>query len=182
MIALADTVLVLLCAGQSRRFGAENKLLHPLHGKPLVLHSAQMLAALPFAARIATVPEGEDELAGVLADAGFQTIPLAGEVTQPQSLDAGLEAALALSSAGICVALGDMPYVTAAHIEALATAAIANTPAASQGDGWTGPPWVASAGWVQAHRAALKAGLASQATPVAAPPAELKDIDTPSDL
>jgi molybdenum cofactor cytidylyltransferase len=182
MIALADTVLVLLCAGQSRRFGAENKLLHPLHGKPLVLHSAQMLAALPFAARIATVPEGEDELAELLADAGFQTIPLANEVTQPQSLGAGLEAALALSPTGICVALGDMPYVTAAHIEALANAASPSGPAASQGLGWIGPPWVAPAHWVNAHRASLRPSLAQDAMPVAAPPANLKDIDRLTDL
>jgi molybdenum cofactor cytidylyltransferase len=182
MIALADTALVLLCAGQSRRFGAENKLLHPLHGKPLVLHSAEMLAALPFAARIATVPAGEDALERVLADAGFQTIRLEGEVNQPQSLDAGIVVALALSPAGVCVALGDMPYVSARHIETLAAAATSDRPAASQGDGWLGPPWIAPAHWARAHRASLKAFLAKEATPVTAPPFTLKDIDTLSDL
>jgi CTP:molybdopterin cytidylyltransferase MocA len=182
MIALSDTALVLLCAGQSRRFGPTNKLLHPLGGKPLVLHAAQMLAALPFAVRLATVPEGEDVLDGLLAAAGFQTIPLADDVTQPQSLDAGLGAALALSPASVCVALGDMPYATAAHIEALADAATPAAPTASQGDGWIGPPWIAAADWVRTNRRAIKAALARQATPIAAPPAALKDIDTLSDL
>lgn len=38
--------LILLAAGLSRRFGSKNKLLHPVHGKPLYLHALERLDTL----------------------------------------------------------------------------------------------------------------------------------------
>ena len=54
MLRPETTALVLLAAGQSRRFGGD-KLGAPLLGKPLALHAADALAAIPFATRIAVV-------------------------------------------------------------------------------------------------------------------------------
>ena len=39
--------LVVLAAGASRRFGADNKLLQLLDGKPLLCHTLALAAALP---------------------------------------------------------------------------------------------------------------------------------------
>ena len=38
--------LVVLAAGASRRFGAANKLLQPLSGKPLLCHTLEVTAFL----------------------------------------------------------------------------------------------------------------------------------------
>ena len=50
MIAAEHVAAVLLAAGESRRFGAANKLLADLRGQPLVLHIAARLARLGIAA------------------------------------------------------------------------------------------------------------------------------------
>ena len=45
--------LVVLAAGASRRFGAANKLLQLLDGKPLLCHTLELAAALPVMQRTA---------------------------------------------------------------------------------------------------------------------------------
>ena len=40
------TVGILLAAGQSRRFGPTDKLMAPLHGRPLVTYAAATLRAV----------------------------------------------------------------------------------------------------------------------------------------
>ncbi len=182
MIALDRTIAVLLCAGQSRRFGDADKLLHPLAGKPLLCHAADLLAALPVAARIATVRQQAPLVSALLSAKGFmlETPPLGA--TQAVSLDCGLKAAMAHQPAAILLVLGDMPWVTSAHITALAASADAGRPAASMGDGWIGPPWIAPSSWVQANQHELKPALARDALLVSADHQILRDIDRRADL
>lgn len=76
--------LVVLAAGASRRFGAANKLLQLLDGKPLLCHTLELAAALPVMQRTAvcsveTAPLAE---AGRLYRAAE---PAAGAGTEPQS-------------------------------------------------------------------------------------------------
>lgn len=182
MIALEETVAVLLCAGHSRRFEGGDKLLFPLSDKPLVAHAAGMLASLPVVARIATVRPDQDALHGIMKGYGFELIEVGSDMTQQQSARAGIEAALALEPRAICLTLGDMPFVPASHIEALSDAAIETRPATSQGDGWVGPPWIASAEWVGANRSMLKAAISRDAVGVAPPKDVLRDIDCIADL
>ena len=107
--------LVLLAGGQSSRFGGP-KLIAPLGGRPLALHAAGMLAALPFAARYAVVGPDVPDLAAL----GYQTMPLSPPgALQAQSLALGVAAAAAGSARAVLVALADMPLVPAAHIHAL---------------------------------------------------------------
>jgi molybdenum cofactor cytidylyltransferase len=182
MIALEDTVALLLCGGQSRRFGAQDKLMHPLNGKALCAHAGQMLGSLALAHRLATVRDGATELGALLSTYDFEIISLPAQADQALSLQSGLDAALALNPAAVLVALGDMPFVRADHINALAAAATPSQPAASHGEGWVGPPWIASAEWIRLHRDDLKAAIKDQAVAVAAEPAEFRDIDTQLDL
>lgn len=182
MIALERTIAVLLCAGESRRFGAADKLLHPLAGKPLVTHAAAMLAGLPFAQKIATIRSDAPRLDAVLSAHNFVIVRTQPGASQANSLRCGLDAALAQNPEAILLALGDMPWVTAAHIAALAEAANDTRPAASCGDSWAGPPWLAPAQWVQAHVETLRPALLRDAAAVIADDQVLGDVDRPEDL
>ena len=55
MIAVEDTVLILLAAGRSDRFGEGNKLEQQFLARPLGLHVAVALEDMPFRERIVVV-------------------------------------------------------------------------------------------------------------------------------
>ncbi len=114
---------ILLAAGRGRRFdplGRRNKLLQPLEGEAVVVHSARhLLAALPRV--VAVVRDGEDAVAAQLASLGCEVVACA-------DADSGMAASLvhglrhAQAAQGWVVALGDMPRVRPATIAALARA------------------------------------------------------------
>ena len=82
--------LVVLAAGASRRFGAANKLLQLLDGKPLLCHTLELAAALPVMQRTAVCSV---ETAPLAKAAGF-TVLLnpQPELGQSHSLRLGLAA------------------------------------------------------------------------------------------
>ena len=114
-----EVAVLLLAAGQSRRMGADNKLLLPVGGKPMVRHAVE--AALASHAKSVVVVTGHEAeaLRGALADLPlvFAHNPdyasgLAG------SLKRGL-AALPGRPDAVLVQLGDMPAVTAEVLDRL---------------------------------------------------------------
>ncbi|KAA0109432.1 nucleotidyltransferase family protein [Methylobacterium sp. P1-11] len=119
---MSETGTILLAAGLGSRFGPEPKLLAHLDGKPLVRHAAE--AALGARPRpvVAVLGAHAEAVRGALV--GLDLIRVdnpdfrAGLAT---SLRAGLAALPASCSAAVIV-LGDMPRVTAAHIDRLADA------------------------------------------------------------
>lgn len=131
-IAPTRVVAILLAAGRSRRFGDSDKLCAMLAGRPLVYHAAATLGRIGFARRIAVVARG----ASLKLD-GFDIVEPEGEVSQSASLKAGLTAAGGADA--VLIALGDMPLVTAAHIEAL-MAAFDGRVAATRCEGRLMPP------------------------------------------
>lgn len=119
MIAPSKVAAILLAAGESRRFGDEDKLAQRYRGKPLVAHAARILASFPFARHIAVVSSAPR------ADIP----PRFTQICNPDPAR-GLGASLALgvgealqgegSPISAClVMLGDMPLVPASHIQAL---------------------------------------------------------------
>lgn len=116
---------ILLAAGFSRRFGENNKLLHPLaDGRSIALAAAQnLIQALPTA--IAIVRPENHELAEVLMAAGLQVF-ICGEHEQEMaySLAAAIRysSAFAESDTGFVIALADMPYIRPETILAVANA------------------------------------------------------------
>lgn len=125
---MAEIGTILLAAGLGRRFGAAPKLLAPLDGKPLVRHAAE--AALGARPRPVIAVLGAHAEAVRDALDGLDLIRVenpdyrAGLAT---SLRAGL-AALPRTCAAAMVVLGDMPRVSAAHIDRLAAAFAAARP------------------------------------------------------
>ncbi len=113
---------VVLAAGTSSRMGGRNKLLHEIGGAPMIRPSVE--AVLASAARPVIVVTGRDEteIRGALIglDVAFVHNPdfaagMAG------SLKAGV-AAVPADADGAVVALGDMPLVTAHHVDRLIAA------------------------------------------------------------
>jgi molybdenum cofactor cytidylyltransferase len=111
-----NSACIVLAAGQSRRFGAADKLLSMCKGIPLISHSARMLGQIPFARRIVI---GTAALCSLEFE-GFETIETDDEdAPQSHSIRLGVEAVLASRPDAIMIALGDMPMVPASHIFAL---------------------------------------------------------------
>jgi molybdenum cofactor cytidylyltransferase len=115
----APIAAILLAAGLSRRWGADNKLLAPIRGTPMVALSAA--AILASAARPAIVVLGHEDAAVRRALAGMAVSfqPAADYVAGlSASLKAGI-AAVPGDCAGTLICLADMPWVRPATLDRL---------------------------------------------------------------
>ena len=114
---------VVLAAGQSERYGSENKLLQPLAGDPLVVHAVRTAVAAPldgvtvvlgYEAHI--VRETIESAAGDWSGAGDTAIDFrqndAFREGQSTSLACGVAAAAEREADAVLVLLGDMPDVS----------------------------------------------------------------------
>jgi molybdenum cofactor cytidylyltransferase len=115
---LENSVVVLLAAGLSRRYGAVGKLVADFRGKPLARHAAETIGALPFSRRIAVCRTGDDDLAGLLDGLGFEVVRNPDTARgQASSLALGVEAAGEPEALVVCLA--DMPLIAAGHLRTL---------------------------------------------------------------
>ncbi len=111
MTAMSNIAVIILAAGQSVRFGPENKLLHLIDTDPVILHTAKV--ALSAGAEEVIVVAGhdaeaiEDALNGTAVQVVRNATPQAGMGT---SLAAGTNAIRSLPDA-VMIMLGDMPMV-----------------------------------------------------------------------
>jgi molybdenum cofactor cytidylyltransferase len=108
---------LLLAAGRSSRFGGD-KLLAPLHGRPVMLWSAAAIAAEVDALYV-VVPQGEGDRIEALA-------PLAPIVVAHARRDEGMASSIAAGIAAlpgsveaVVLALGDQPFVSASVVRRL---------------------------------------------------------------
>lgn len=180
----ADIAVAVLAAGRGVRFGSD-KLMTDLDGRPMASHIAQTLRHMPFGWRLAVCGNGA-ALMQHFSAAGFQVLANSTpETGQAHSLHLAVKAAQATEAKALLVALADMPFVSAKHIAALVAAyegdIVASTngttpmpPAIFPRDTW--PMLLATTGDAGAR------GLLENARLIAAPTAELRDIDTPADL
>lgn len=175
---------IVLAAGQSRRFGPENKLLAELQGRPLASYSADAMREAPFAYRVAVFSDPE---VGALFD-DFIPVRVAAGVPQSESLKAGMSKALALSPERVVVTLADMPLVTALLLDDIDTRC-ADLGASASTDGQRRSP---PAGFDSRHFPALLSATGDKgaADLIRRLPSEalvhadglLADVDTGSDL
>lgn len=184
MIAPERTLLALLAAGRSQRFGDADKLAADFLGRPLALHVVTALEAIPFHARVAIVSASPVDFAAhgyrVVANPAPET-GLSGSVrlAARAAREAGVDAVL--------IALADMPRVTATQLLRLMDAATSTADIVASSDGdRPSPPALFGADCFDAlatctgdagARALLRRG-----RHIVAPPDELIDIDTPADL
>ncbi len=184
MIAPERTVLVLLAAGRSLRFGDDDKLAADFLGQPLAMHVVTALEDVPFLARVAIT-------SGTALDFGVRGYrEIANPATEEGlsgSVRLGVAAAQAAGAAAMLIALADMPRVTAAHIYRLLDAAEGTDFVVASSDGvQPGPPALfAEARFAELAGAAGDAGgraMIRGGVHIIASPDELIDVDTPDDL
>lgn len=184
MIAAERTLLVLLAAGRSVRFGDIDKLEQPFLGRALALHVVTALEGVPFLARVAVTSGTSLDF----AEHGYRVIDNpAPESGLSGSVRLGVTAAREIGAAAVVFALADMPRVTAAHILRLLDAAKDGNAVVGSSDGERpSPPALFGAGRFaelergegdQGGRDLIRAGFH-----VVTSPGELIDIDTPEDL
>ena len=107
---------LLLAAGQSRRFGAQDKLLAKLDGVSLVAHAARALSGAGPDLRLAVVSSAP--VADVLRQEGFATLMLPSG-PQSASIRAGIAELQHQGASRVVIALGDMALLLASDIRAL---------------------------------------------------------------
>lgn len=185
MIAVEDTVLVLLAAGQSTRFGdLGSKLEEEFLGRPLGLHVAVALESVPFKERVAVVDHGRIDY----APHGFRLVKNeALDRGLSHSLCLGIDCARANGAKAVLIALADMPRVTAAHIYRLFEASTDENTVVASSDGVSPKPpaLFGSARFDELMRMEGDTGardLVRGGRHVVTAPAELLDIDTPEEL
>lgn len=189
MIEPGEMAAILLAAGRSERFGADDKLLADLGGKPLALHAASMLAGLGAGQLIAVCRSANGALAQALGAMGFAIVvnpqPERGLST---SLACGVEQASRSSARAALLCLADMPFVTAAHIAQLTARwdeVSAPVVASTNGDAAMPPAIFARAKFAQLQSGGGDRGgrgLIAGAPLVEASTKELTDIDRPRDM
>ena len=174
---------LLLAAGQSCRFGAEDKLLADLNGSPLVVHAARALTGVDL--RLAVV--STQPVADLLRPEGFATL-MVPPGPQSASITAGVAELQRLGATRIVIALGDMALLLPDDIRALLA-----LPSDRPGSAWLedapSPPAVFPASWFprllgltgDRGAGALLRDL-DTASRLAIPARRLRDVDTPQAL
>jgi molybdenum cofactor cytidylyltransferase len=113
---------ILLAAGESRRWGAGNKLLAPVDGKPMVRRTAE--AILKSTVRPVLVVIGH-EAADIEAALAGLNLSFHHAQDFAEGMSASLKAGVAVvpsACAGALICLGDMPFVRPATLDRLFTA------------------------------------------------------------
>ena len=134
---------VLLAAGASERFGGRNKLLAEVEGEPLVRRAARTLTGSRLDGVVAVLGHEADRVGAALEGLDLETVANPDfERGQATSLGVGTRAAREAGAAAACYALGDMPWVDPASVDALVAAYLADAgdPLAAAFEGRRGNP------------------------------------------
>ncbi len=111
---------VILAAGQGTRMKSDlHKVLHPIAGRPMLLHLLDNIAAAGAAEQIVVVGAGREQIEAAVVPLGVRTVL---QAEQLGTAHAALQAkdALAGFDGIVMVCFGDTPFLTAATIGALA--------------------------------------------------------------
>ncbi len=107
---MTSVAVVVLAAGDSSRFGTDNKLLAQFDGKPLVAHLIDSLSQLLFVQRIAVLNDDAGLLKEMFETGGFD---IAINDKAKQGMGASIAAGIGRvgGADGAMIVLGDMPYI-----------------------------------------------------------------------
>lgn len=179
-----QVAIAVLAAGNARRFGAD-KLMADLDGAPLGLRAARILADMGAAGHFA-VCQPKAVIASLYAQAGYAVVEnLDANLGLSGSLHLAVAAAAKTQAHALLIALADMPFIRAAHIDALIMACDGEILASSDGNQAMPPAIFPRSSWPFLLETTGDAGarqILARARTLAAPIGSLRDIDTPDDL
>lgn len=181
MIAPSDCAVMVLAAGQSHRFGRDDKLLAPFQSRPLLDHILSTASAFNFARKIAVI--SSPKVAAIAQSRGFSCVSVERGHPMGASLRAGAQSLGNTGSA--LILLGDMPFVSSAHIYALLAAASADDVMATSAPDYLGPPVLVPCEVLSSLDPAMDQGAKAWLTNAEAVEAgehEVVDIDTQAAL
>ena len=179
-----DVAIVLLAAGNARRFGAD-KLMADFEGAPLGARAAHELVSIAASGHFA-VCQPDAIIAAHYQRLGFAIVdnPNPG-IGLSGSLHLAVEAALRTDAQALLIALADMPFVQATHVEALMAACTVNVVASFDGHQPMPPAIFPRSHWPDLLATVGDAGardILARAGKLTAPADTLRDIDTPDEL
>ena len=179
-----DVAIVLLAAGNARRFGAD-KLMADFEGAPMGARVAPELVSVAAAAHFA-VCQPDAIIAAHYTRLGYDIVdnPRA-DLGLSGSLHIAVEAAMRTSAQALLIALADMPFVQAAHVETLIAACTDNVVASVDGHQPMPPAIFPRSHWPDLLATVGDAGarhILAGAEKLTAPAGMLRDIDTADDL
>lgn len=179
-----QVVIVILAAGHARRFGSD-KLMADLDGAPMGVRAARVLLSIPAAAHFA-VCQPKAAIAPHYAALGYTRVENANaDLGLSASLHLAVAAAAKTEAQALLIALADMPFIEASHVEALIAACDREVIASSDGAQAMPPAIFPRSLWPLLLETKGDAGarqILLQARYLAAPIGSLRDIDTPDDL
>jgi CTP:molybdopterin cytidylyltransferase MocA len=137
------TSILLLASGLSSRFSEGDKLMADLHGRPVLSHATNILLAEPNIRRFAVAGANQEARKACLEARGYAIVtnPIP-EDGQGRSLAIGMaHIRNTTDSDKVLILLGDMPFVTDAHVTSLAaTLALGASAVMSEVNGVLSPP------------------------------------------
>ncbi len=182
------TALILLAAGMSERFGDEDKLLAKLNGKPIIEHVIDAAEGINYRHRLAVVSKSH-AIENICKSNGYDIILNDNpELGQGRSIALGAKQAMKLDETSICILLGDMPFISAKHLERLLMASQKSDCVFSTSAGVRLPPTMFS-GQALKRLTSLNSGAgaksifsSTECAEIALPSHQAQDIDTQIEL
>ena len=125
----APLAVIILAAGQGTRMKSDlHKVLHPIAGKPMLLHLLDTVAYLSPAREIVVVGKGREQVVTAVASRGVATALQAEQLGTAHAVGAAVPA-LGDFDGNVLILFGDTPFVTADTLRAmLARLAAADAP------------------------------------------------------
>ena len=115
-----NCALYILAAGLSKRFGERDKLMAKLGGEPLLSHVIKAATPIAFGAKHGIISVTSIKRRALFKKHGFDIIEnSAPEAGQGSSIILAAKHAIDNNFDGICIMLGDMPFVPSSHLYAL---------------------------------------------------------------
>ncbi|MBK1875722.1 nucleotidyltransferase family protein [Pelagicoccus mobilis] len=127
MTRIKKLATVVLAAGESKRFGSENKLLHRVEGEPLLGHVLNAVTACDFEDVVVVLGHEADSILPLLEGLPVRTV-LSPNYREGmgESLRAGVEALQDADLDGLIVCLSDLPKLRPHHVEKVIDAFASN--------------------------------------------------------
>ena len=118
-----NCAVFILAAGLSTRFGLPDKLMETLRGEPILSHAIETAKAVDFQSSYGVIPHTSQRRRALFEKDGFEIIEnVTPETGLGSSIILAAHKAIEEDYEGVCVLLGDMPFIPSDHLRHLVDA------------------------------------------------------------